>query len=336
MIQIKSGTRCWIIKTTEGGPRRANHWEDFQDECVVAVGWSLIRYDPRDFVNRREQFIQQVKAKYGKAFVQWRGKPGHAASTIYKFANEWQNDDIAIICTGYAPNQTKEVFIYGVASVSQFSFDKRSKWWTFKRDADITSIKEWVPVRQLRPIFGGSLRKTIHGPFSERAFRAFSKLKKINPYLTLDTIEDRIAEAAEDARSLISGQGFNVTPELRKAIEALAVQKATRFFQSRGYAVRKVGKPYDLDCCKGKKVLRVEVKGTQTDGASVILTPNEVLSARKNSTALFILHSIRCRKVGKSTVPAGGEPLILNPWQIDNHGRLKALSYIYEISAKDL
>ena len=180
------------------------------------------------------------------------------------------------------------------------------------------------------------MMRTIHGPFSESNFRAFSQLKKINPYLRLGTIEDRIAEAAEDARSQTSGQGFNVTPELRKAIEALAVQKATRFFQSRGYSVRKVGKPYDLGCCKGKNVLRVEVKGTQTDGASVILTPNEVLSARKNSTALFILHSIRCHKVGKVTVPAGGEQLILNPWHIDNHGRLKALSYIYELSAMDL
>jgi len=34
--------------------------------------------------------------------------------------------------------------------------------------------------------------------------------------------------------------------------------------------------PSDLRCTKGIEVLRVEVKGTQTEGEEILLTPNEV------------------------------------------------------------
>ena len=149
----------------------------------------------------------------------------------------------------------------------------------------------------------------------------------------LDNIEDEIEALVESERTARSGQGFQVTPERRREIEDFAVKRATEHFQSLGYAVKDVGRSrsYDLDCRKGTETLRVEVKGTQTDGASVILTPNEVSNAKKHMTALFVLHSIRFRRTGSSTIPTGGTPLVLNPWKIDAHGRLQALSYIYEI-----
>jgi len=149
----------------------------------------------------------------------------------------------------------------------------------------------------------------------------------------LGNVEDKIEGIVEDERIERSGQGFRVGPEQRKMIEAYAMERAKEHFESMGYVVKDVARArsYDLECRKGDDVLRVEVKGTQTDGTSVVLTPNEVASARSNSTALFILHSVGWLGTGEAVRPTGGQPRVLNPWQVETHGRLKALSYMYEI-----
>lgn len=58
------------------------------------------------------------------------------------------------------------------------------------------------------------------------------------------------------------GQGFQLDPKLRKAIEDYAMKKATAYFKSLGYKVADVSarRPYDLECIKGKSKLFVEVK----------------------------------------------------------------------------
>src|ERR1035441_4397978 len=325
--------RYWAIKTTEGGSGQNDHWREFLDEQVVAVGWKPVKINPDQFRDRRNQFIDKVVDRYGRTLRAGGSSPGYAARTIYKFANEWREGDVALICAGYRPNQTKPVRIYGIARVGAFFFDRHLKWWAFKREAEITPIDEYVAVRHLIPIFGESMRLTIH-PRSEAQFRRFCKLKQIGQHLSLSAgLEERIAEMAEKDKAESSGQGFHVTAELRKRIESLAVKRATEYFQSRGFSVKNVGttRSYDLECQKGKRMLRVEVKGTQTDGTSVILTPNEVLNAKRFPTALFLLHSIQCRKIGRSAVPTGGESFVLNRWQVEAHGQLKPLSYTYEI-----
>jgi hypothetical protein len=152
----------------------------------------------------------------------------------------------------------------------------------------------------------------------------------LNPF---DNLEDQIEEIVENEKAERSGQGFRVTPEQRKKIEDFAVRRATKHFESLGYEVKNVGRTrsYDLECRKGREVLRVEVKGTQTDGDSVILTPNEVSNAKKHLTALFVLHTIKWLKIGGEALPTGGKHRVLNPWQIDTHGKLQPLSYVYEI-----
>jgi hypothetical protein len=149
----------------------------------------------------------------------------------------------------------------------------------------------------------------------------------------LANIEDQVATVVENEESARSGQGFSITAEIRKKIEDHAVKRATAYYQRKRYKVNLVkgGKPYDLECRKGKKVLRVEVKGTQTDGESIILTANEVANARRNPTALFVLHSIKCEKKGKSAVPSGGKKHVLDPWHIETHGKLRPLLYMYDI-----
>lgn len=139
----------------------------------------------------------------------------------------------------------------------------------------------------------------------------------------------------EDHRAAQSGQGFKITPELRKDIEDYSVNKAIKYFESRDYSVENVGKTrsYDLHCTKDGEVLRVEVKGTQSGGQSVILTPNEVENARLNRTALYVLHDIRvARKYQRKFRLSGGAAKVLCPWIIGEHGTLTPVGFTYSLN----
>ena len=105
---------------------------------------------------------------------------------------------------------------------------------------------------------------------------------------------------------------------------------AKRYFRREGFKVEDVSAwcSYDLLCKRASVELHVEVKGSTTEGASVVLTNNGVKHAHDpfNSCALFVLHSI-VLKAGKA---AGGKQLIFNPWQLDNQ-RLTPISYTYRL-----
>lgn len=157
------------------------------------------------------------------------------------------------------------------------------------------------------------------------------------PNLLIDTTGDaekEIEDIIETHRTDQSGQGFKITPELRKQIEEYSVSKAIQHFRKHGHSVKNVGgtKSYDLDCTRHGNTLRVEVKGTQTTGDSIVLTPNEVRNARAHETALYILHSIKVEMVHKKYRLSGGKEKIINPWRIDKQGKLKPLSYMYSMN----
>lgn len=154
------------------------------------------------------------------------------------------------------------------------------------------------------------------------------------PNLLIDTTGDaekEIEDIIETHRANQSGQGFKITPDLRKKIEEYSVSKAIQYFKKQGFSVKNVGstKSYDLDCFKDGDTLRVEVKGTQTEGNNIILTPNEVRNAKKHKTALYILHSINVNIFRKKYKLSEGIGKIVNPWKIDKQGKLKPLSYMY-------
>ena len=96
---------------------------------------------------------------------------------------------------------------------------------------------------------------------------------------------------------------------------------------------------YDLICRRGDEVKHVEVKGTTTDGAEVILTPNEVRHAREHPhTALFVLSNITIERAEDGTVTAaGGESHLYDPWRLDD-GTLTPVGFRYQVpvmSAED-
>ena len=143
-------------------------------------------------------------------------------------------------------------------------------------------------------------------------------------------VEDEATKAAEESRS--RGQGFASSPQVRRAVEMLAMDAATAFFEAEGFVVKDVSgnHPYDLEGVRGDDVLHIEVKGTQTGGEKVFLTKNEVRHARDQAghVALFVLHSVEVTGDEKAPVASGGVQLSLWPWSICD-GELTALSYSY-------
>jgi hypothetical protein len=149
-------------------------------------------------------------------------------------------------------------------------------------------------------------------------------------------VEQEVKDVYERYLSKQSGQGFMLDSRLRRQIEDYAVRRASTFFTSKGFAVENVGskRSYDLECRRPGVQLRVEVKGTQSDGKCILLTPNEVANARKSRTALFVLHSIRVAKSGQGYKLSGGIEAVRDPWEIRAHGRLKPLSFIYHLGRR--
>jgi hypothetical protein len=157
------------------------------------------------------------------------------------------------------------------------------------------------------------------------------------PNLLIDItsdVENEIEDIIESSKTKQTGQGFKITPELRKEIEDYSVSKAISYFKKLKYSVENVGatRSYDLHCSKDSDILRVEVKGTQTTGNSIILTPNEVINAKKHKTALYLLHSIKVDIIRKKYKLSRGNAKVVNPWCIDEQGKLKALSYMYTLN----
>lgn len=169
-----------------------------------------------------------------------------------------------------------------------------------------------------------------------------SAIKFVKDYSAENLLFDPMAEtkpaiedALEAALSGGTGQGFESSPYIRKAIEDRAMTVAENHFAKTYKVDASVhkSKPYDLLCMNkktGKAQLYIEVKGTRTMGATVILTKNEVSSAKKHKTALFVLHSIKLSGKGKKVTASGGVPLIRNPWSILKK-RLTPLSFSYHL-----
>jgi hypothetical protein len=149
--------------------------------------------------------------------------------------------------------------------------------------------------------------------------------------------DEAVVEVVDQIRSRDARQGFLISPKARRAIEERAVQLARQHYLTSGYAVKVVGKPYDLLCeHESGRILYVEVKGTQGIGRDVLLTPNEVTFARdhKDQMALFVVSGIVVDYSDPEVATvSGGSQAIYEPWDIDS-GELEPLGYSLTITKK--
>lgn len=129
-----------------------------------------------------------------------------------------------------------------------------------------------------------------------------------------------------------SQQGFGLTTAERKAVEDRAMELAQWHFQATWPTVEDVSSKcsYDLLCRNGEASLRVEVKGTTTSGKAVILTKNEVRTARDPGYALFVVSGIQLVR-GPIVRATGGQCHVFDPWEIQS-ARLVPIQYRCELN----
>ena len=140
-------------------------------------------------------------------------------------------------------------------------------------------------------------------------------------------------EAAVIARA--KSQGFQVDSAVRKAVEEYAMKRAEEHFVSLYSSIKRKGKPYDLCCTKKASVLYVEVKGTQTEGTEILLTPNEVEFANEHrgEMALFLVSNVDVSAKDGKVFASGGVTHVEPNWVIDM-SRLSPLGYSYSLPQK--
>ena len=197
----------------------------------------------------------------------------------------------------------------------------------------------WIPYQDTLRTFQSYLVK-----MPREAIRLFPQLRAMvdqaksqAPGLVLTSPAEQAEEAVKDAAGKVArrgrGQGFQLDQEVKVAVEALAMNMATAFY-SKTWDVEDVHgtKSYDLICRRGDEVKHVEVKGTTTDGAEVILTPNEVRHAREHPcAALFVVSDITVERAEDGTViTTEGKQHLYDPWHLDD-GTLKPLGFRYQV-----
>jgi Domain of unknown function (DUF3883) len=180
----------------------------------------------------------------------------------------------------------------------------------------------------------------LEGGLDDEQLRAIIRGSHERPHGALPTspeIEDaRDATARAAGARGRRGQGFRQSAAERTAIDRYAMQRATDHLEAAGWKVedRSINHPYDLFCSRpGDDALHIEVKGTTSDGAAVLLTPNEVQHARDAfpATALLVVHGVRLANGDDGEpVAGGGEVDLVSPWDIDSQGTLHATGFSYE------
>jgi Domain of unknown function (DUF3883) len=197
----------------------------------------------------------------------------------------------------------------------------------------------WIPYQNTLRTFQSYLVKMPKEVISlfPRLRAVVDQAKTQSSGLVMASPTEQAEEAMKDAAGKVArrgrGQGFQLDQEAKVAVEALAMNVATEFY-SKAWDVEDVHgtKSYDLICRRGNEVKHVEVKGTTTDGAEVILTPNEVKHAWQNScTTLFVLSNITVERADDGTVTAtGGTHHAYDPWHLDD-GTLTPLGFRYQV-----
>jgi len=144
----------------------------------------------------------------------------------------------------------------------------------------------------------------------------------------------------KDRNNRKSAQGFIRDTKKKELIESHAMKEAYEYYSDLGYEVqdcsglRNLG--YDYRCTKGKEVIESEVKGTTTNGDSVLLTRNEVDNAKTTNhrADLFIVYAQDIVVVeGEYKVLSSKTNLIEN-W-LPKDQDLEALSFSYVVKETD-
>jgi len=165
-------------------------------------------------------------------------------------------------------------------------------------------------------------------------YAARSRLPIPNERPEIVQAEESAAEASGRPRPK-SRAGFRTNAAEIKLVETHAVKLARIYYEVDGWAVKELGKPFDLELKKGNEKLDVEVKGTSSDGAGIPLTSGEVRHHEHAypHNALVVVTGITIDRSVMPPVVSNGVLYELRGWKVDPDA-LRVISYAYEVPAQ--
>jgi len=128
--------------------------------------------------------------------------------------------------------------------------------------------------------------------------------------------------------------GYQSDPEVRRAIERHAVDRALRCFEKLGFLVEDVGNsnPYDVLAIGKDSELHIEVKGSAGTSTTIELTAgevNEATTGREPASVLFVVDQIDWRRSASGGIrTSGGRARLWWNWKPEE-GRLTSTSFRY-------
>ena len=147
-------------------------------------------------------------------------------------------------------------------------------------------------------------------------------------------VEQATEAIARPTRTFRPGQGFGLSAQERKAVEARAMAVAKDLLTANGYEVEDVSakRPFDYKASRGPVALCVEVKGS-TARPGEILTANEVRHQREAfpNSALVVVSEIELDRKAQPPRATGGMSRWVHPWRIEDDA-LFPLSFSCKIS----
>ncbi|WP_175482708.1 MrcB family domain-containing protein [Actinokineospora iranica] len=135
-------------------------------------------------------------------------------------------------------------------------------------------------------------------------------------------IADALTAADESAGRRNRSFGYRLTAAERRAIEQHAVSVTTDYLVSQGFKVSDVGAThsFDLDARRAGERVFVEVKGTTSNGAEIVLTKAEVeLHLEKYpKNMLAVVTDIALDRKAEPPTATAGVLRVTHPWQVDS------------------
>lgn len=332
MPRHRATDKVALVKIAPG--HGAKHWPQCLKEGYICVGWNdvgdLTKYDSeakfRTVFEKHYKYHGSLSTARRKANELWmltKLQPGDRV-----IANRGESEVLAVGVVqepGYAwrPDKSRGEYYHTVRVKWDTSFGRRIPQQPSWRNTVVE-----IPEKLFRAIAGNaavrrdsvrSLRDSqddadaVLGNWTDVAVRAGSRAEK---------------KATEE---LERAAGFQSDPKIRKVVERHAMDLIRASFHNAGYEVEDVSarRPYDFHCTRGSETKYVEVKGTQTDGQTVVLTAGEVKFIERNrpNCVLCVVQGIRISG-GRKPRASGGRMSSDKPFDL-SLGILRPINYMY-------
>lgn len=291
--------------------------ENIFDQGRIAVG----RDDLGDL-----RLLKTEEAIRKRLSITHHGKDPRVLTTwarqLYGFTYDMRIGDIIV----YPRTQDREIRLGSITGGYRYVSDREQ----FKSERQV----DWAKTFPRKVFSKKALTEFAHRYSAFRVRDAIEEvLAKYGSWSEVPEIQEVCDFIEIRSGKHLGGQGFKTSIEERIAIERYAMAKAESYYRGQGWSVNPdvhKNEPFDLHCTRSNgKELRVEVKGTTSEGTNILLTEGEVKHARKHTNvALFIVANITLSSMSGKLEPSGGTTIIRQPWRVDD-GELTPLAYKY-------